>query len=103
MRARIADGVVRFAVLEGAQRGKMMERVLVTGGAGFIGSHTVDLALENGYKVRILDNLQPRVHPGGKPNYIPSDVEFIVGDVRNHKDMVRALEGVQYVFHWNGS
>lgn len=76
-----------------------MEKVLVTGGAGLIGSHTVDLALEKGYDVRILDNLQPRVHPAGKPKYVPPDVDFIVGDVRNREDMAKALEGVQYVFH----
>ena len=46
-----------------------MSRVLVTGGAGFIGSHTVDLLLERGYHVRIIDSLQPRVHPNGKPSY----------------------------------
>jgi dTDP-L-rhamnose 4-epimerase len=52
-------------------------RVLVTGGAGFIGSHTVDLLLEKGYEVRILDNLQPRVHPRGKPAWVPAEAEFI--------------------------
>ncbi len=76
-----------------------MKRVLVTGGAGFIGSHTVDLLLENGYEVRIIDSLQPRVHPRGKPAYIPDDVEFIKGDVANRADMERALEGMDYVFH----
>jgi dTDP-L-rhamnose 4-epimerase len=76
-----------------------MTRVLVTGGAGFIGSHTVDLLLEKGYEVRILDNLQPRVHPQGKPPWVPKEAEFIQGDVANPADMARALEGVDYVFH----
>jgi len=50
----------------------MKGTVLVTGGAGFIGSHTVDLLLAKGYAVRVLDSLQPRVHPLGKPDYLPS-------------------------------
>ena len=74
-------------------------KVLVTGGAGFIGSHTVDLLLEKGYEVRILDNLQPRVHPRGKPDYVPKEVELIVGDVANPDDLSRALAGVDFVFH----
>ncbi|MDZ7336954.1 MAG: NAD-dependent epimerase/dehydratase family protein [candidate division KSB1 bacterium] len=74
-------------------------RVLVTGGAGFIGSHTIDLLLEKGYEVRILDNLQPRVHPRGKPPWVPKEAEFILGDVANPSDLSRALEGVDYVFH----
>jgi dTDP-L-rhamnose 4-epimerase len=76
-----------------------MSRVLVTGGAGFIGSHTVDLLLERGYEVRIIDSLQPRVHPRGKPAYVPAAAEFIKGDVANRADMERALEGMDYVFH----
>ncbi|MGA3056509.1 MAG: NAD-dependent epimerase/dehydratase family protein [Candidatus Limnocylindrales bacterium] len=76
-----------------------MSLVLVTGGAGFIGSHTVDLLLEKGYEVRIIDSLQPRVHPRGKPTYVPKDIEFIQGDVANRADMERALQGVDYVFH----
>jgi dTDP-L-rhamnose 4-epimerase len=76
-----------------------MPFALVTGGAGFIGSHTVDHLISKGYQVRILDNLQPRVHPCGRPNYIPTDADFIVGDVSNRSDMVRALEGVDCVFH----
>ena len=58
-------------------------RVLVTGGAGFIGSHTVDALLEKGHEVRILDNLQKPVHLKGKPEWIPEDAEFILGDVRD--------------------
>ena len=74
-------------------------RVLITGGAGFIGSWTVDLLLERGYSVRILDSLQPRVHPNGKPAWVPGDAEFILGDVANPSDLSRALEGVDYVLH----
>ena len=74
-------------------------KALVTGGAGFIGSHTVDLLLARGYEVRILDNLQPRVHPRGKPPWVPKEAEFIQGDVANPADLARALQGVDYVFH----
>ncbi len=76
-----------------------MEKVLVTGGAGFIGSHTVDRLLKIGYEVRILDNLQKPVHLKGKPSYIPQDAEFILGDVRDRETIEKALEGVDYVFH----
>jgi dTDP-L-rhamnose 4-epimerase len=77
----------------------MKGKVLVTGGAGFIGSHTVDLLLERGYDVRILDSLQPRVHPRGKPDYLPREAEFIEGDVANRADLDRTLAGVQRVIH----
>jgi dTDP-L-rhamnose 4-epimerase len=76
-----------------------VKKILVTGGAGFIGSHTVDLLLERGYDVRILDNLQPRVHPRGKPDYLPREAEFIQGDVANRGDLGRALKGVSKVIH----
>ena len=76
-----------------------MPRVLVTGGAGFIGSHTVDHLLASGYEVRILDNLEPRVHPLGAPGYLPSEAEFLIGDVADRSTMERALDGVDYVMH----
>ena len=76
-----------------------MKRVLVTGGAGFIGSNTVDLLLEKGYQVRILDSLQERVHPHGWPSYIPAGVERIRGDVCKRQDWERALEGIEGIFH----
>ncbi len=75
------------------------DQILVTGGAGFIGSHTVDLLLEHGYRIRVLDNLQQRVHPSGKPTWVPREAEFIQGDVANPKDLARALESVDAVFH----
>jgi dTDP-L-rhamnose 4-epimerase len=76
-----------------------MELVLVTGGAGFIGSHTVDRLLTLGYRVRILDNLQKPVHLKGKPGYIPKEAEFILGDIRDKETVRNALQGADYVFH----
>lgn len=76
-------------------------RVLVTGGAGFIGSHTVDLLLKEGHQVRILDSLTPPVHLDGQlPAYVPREVEFIRGDVRDKAAWERALEGIEIVFHF---
>jgi len=77
----------------------MKPRVLVTGGAGFIGSHTVDQLLEKGYNVRILDSLQPRVHPNGKPPWVSPEAEFQIGDVANFDDLSSALEGCEFVMH----
>jgi dTDP-L-rhamnose 4-epimerase len=74
-------------------------KALVTGGAGFIGSHIADALLQRGYQVRVLDNLQPRVHPRGKPDYVSPEIEFIHGDVRDKRAMERALAGVAVVFH----
>lgn len=74
-------------------------RALVTGGAGFIGSHIADRLLAEGLEVRILDNLQPRVHPHGKPAHVPAAAEFIVGDVRDKTSLRDALRGVDVVFH----
>ncbi len=74
-------------------------RVLVTGGAGFIGSHTAESLLARGYEVRILDGLQPRVHPHGWPRYLPPEIERLEGDVRDPRIWRRALEGVQVVYH----
>src|SRR5262249_37477106 len=80
-------------------RWSSMSKILVTGGAGFIGSHTVDLLLERGYDVRILDNLQSRVHPKGKPDYLPVAAEFIQGDVTNRAALDLALRGIKKVIH----
>jgi dTDP-L-rhamnose 4-epimerase len=77
-----------------------MALVLVTGGAGFIGSHTVDKLLSLGYDVRILDNLQKPVHLKGKPSYLPKEAEFILGDVRDKDTVTKALKDVEYIFHF---
>jgi dTDP-L-rhamnose 4-epimerase len=74
-------------------------RILITGGAGFIGSHIVDRFLREGWSVRVMDSLQLRVHPEGVPKYIPKEVEFFRGDVTQRKDWERALEDVDIVSH----
>ena len=74
-------------------------RIMVTGGAGFIGSHTVDALVENGYSVRVLDNLQKPVHLKGVPKYINPGAEYIWGDVRVKKDVEKALENIDAVIH----
>ena len=76
-------------------------KVLVTGGAGFVGSHTVDGLLQKGHSVRILDNLEPQVHGHEQktPPYLNKNAEFIRGDIRNEEDVKKALDGVQIVFH----
>jgi dTDP-L-rhamnose 4-epimerase len=76
-------------------------RILVTGGAGFIGSHLVDALLAQGHQVRVLDNLDPQVHgpKGVEPPYLDPECEFIRGDVRDRDMVDRALDGIQAVYH----
>lgn len=76
-------------------------KVLITGGAGFVGSHTADALLNKGYQVRILDNLTPQVHGSGGqlPGYLSREVEFIHGDVRDRQAVIKALQGVGAVYH----
>lgn len=76
-----------------------MKRILITGGAGFIGSNLVEHFLNKGYQVRVLDNFATGhrhniAHHLGNPNF-----ELIEGDIRNNADCVRAVEGVEYVLH----
>jgi dTDP-L-rhamnose 4-epimerase len=76
-----------------------MKKVLVTGGAGFIGSHLVDRFLQEGFQVRVLDNLDPKVHPYGRPSYVPSTVEFIEGSLTDREVLSNALRGVDVISH----
>jgi len=73
-------------------------RILITGAAGFIGSHVADAALAAGHEVRGLDSLAPAVHDG-KPGYWPGDAELIVADIRDRVAVSRALDGVEAVCH----
>jgi dTDP-L-rhamnose 4-epimerase len=72
--------------------------ILVTGGAGFIGSHIVDALLEEGHEVRVLDALHPLAHDGA-PDYLPDDAEVVIGDVRDPDVLDRCLTGVDAVCH----
>jgi dTDP-L-rhamnose 4-epimerase len=76
-----------------------MKRALVTGGAGLIGSHVADLLRSEGWRVRVLDNLEPQTHRHGKPAWISNDVEFIEGDVADRDTITAALEDIDVVFH----
>lgn len=80
----------------------MKKKVLITGGAGFIGSHLADELLNFGYEVRALDNLSEQVHGPGqlRPDYLNPEVELIVGDVRDKSKVKEALQGVHAVFHF---
>ena len=71
----------------------------MTGGAGLIGSHLVDLLLGEGYSVRILDNLEPNTHRNGRPAWINSEAEFVESDIRDRATVTAALAGVDVVFH----
>jgi dTDP-L-rhamnose 4-epimerase len=80
----------------------LAKRILITGGAGFIGSHLADELLRSGYSVRVLDNLSPQVHGphARRPGYLSADAELIEGDVRNSAAVKVALKGVDAVYHF---
>jgi len=75
------------------------KRALVTGGAGLIGSHIVDLLVQEGWQVRILDNLEPQTHKNGKPEWINPVAEFRQGNVQDYETMHSALTDIDIVFH----
>ena len=75
------------------------KRALITGGAGLIGSHIADLLQREGWRVRILDNLEPQTHRRGKPAWIGNDVEFIEGDVVDRETITSAMNDIDVVFH----
>src|ERR1051326_7768899 len=77
----------------------MVRRVLVTGGAGFVGSHLTDALLDRGIDVRIYDNLSEQVHAAGIPDYLPRDIEVVRADMRDVEKLREALHGVDVVFH----
>lgn len=76
-----------------------MSNILVTGGAGFIGSHIVDALIERGHRVRVLDALVDQVHGNSGPQYVNRRAEFLQGDICDAELVDRALEGVEVVYH----
>jgi len=79
----------------------MNKKVLVTGGAGFIGSHTVDALIERGDTVRVFDNLNSQVHGplAEKPLYLHEGAEFVQGDMRDRDSLRKAIEGMDIIIH----
>lgn len=79
----------------------MSEKVLITGGCGFVGSHLADEYLKQGFHVRVLDNLDPMVHGDldDVPSYLNKEIEFVRGDIRDTNLLSRCLEGISVVSH----
>jgi dTDP-L-rhamnose 4-epimerase len=77
----------------------MSRNILVTGGAGFVGSHLADALLAVGHNVRVFDNLTPQVHGAAPLAYLAKEVEFISGDMRDKDALHRALDGIEVIFH----
>lgn len=91
---------VAHAAPRGHGRQGLAERILITGGAGFIGRHLARLLLSEGHRVRILDSLIPQVHGGdARPRDMPADAELLVGDVRDATAVRRAVSGIDKVVH----
>jgi len=80
---------------------KAKEKVLVTGGAGFIGSHTADLLIEHGYHVTLLDNLEPQVHGETEepPDYVNNNATFVYGDIRDRELLKKVILEFNAVIH----
>src|ERR1051325_6816843 len=79
----------------------MQKHILITGGAGFIGSHVANELLSRGYRIRVLDSLVPQVHGAERqrPAYLSPEVELIVGDIRDPSAVGRALQQIDAVVH----
>lgn len=75
------------------------KNVLVTGGAGFIGSFLVDELVKKGHRARIFDNLEQQVHQGKRPNYLNKNAQFVKGDVRDYEALKKAVKGIEVIFH----
>ena len=82
-----------------AAKKRMAQTILITGGAGFVGSFVADELLSHGYRVRALDCLDSQVHADGRPDYLSGEVELFDGDIRDPSVVRRALDGVDGVFH----
>ncbi|MCX5701428.1 MAG: NAD-dependent epimerase/dehydratase family protein [Candidatus Omnitrophica bacterium] len=73
--------------------------ILVTGGAGFIGSHLVDRLIALGHRVTVIDSLEKQVHLGKRPVYLNKEAQYIFGDIANHKNLKKGLKKIDVIFH----
>ena len=80
----------------------MGNKVLITGGAGFVGAHVANELLATGYEVRALDSFHPQVHgrEERRPDYLNKEVELVIGDVRDPRAIESCLKGVDAVYHF---
>jgi dTDP-L-rhamnose 4-epimerase len=81
----------------------MGKKILITGGAGFVGSHLADALLKQGDEVRVFDNLTPQVHGKGIPEYLAGDVHFLIGDLRDPDAVRDAVTDVDVIFHFGAA
>jgi dTDP-L-rhamnose 4-epimerase len=81
----------------------MAKRILITGGAGFVGSHLADALLEQGHEVRVFDNLTPQVHGNGMPEYLAGQVNFVEGDLRDLDAVRDAVRDIDVIFHFGAA
>ena len=77
----------------------MTKRVLITGGAGFVGSYLADALLKRGHFVRVYDSLSAQVHPRGIPDYLAGEIELVRGDVRDMENLREAVRGIDVIYH----
>src|SRR5579884_1006237 len=77
----------------------MAKRILITGGAGFVGSHLADALLQQGHEVRVYDNLTPQVHTNGLPTYLAGEVNLVQGDMRDIDTLREAVRDIDVVYH----
>jgi dTDP-L-rhamnose 4-epimerase len=81
----------------------MAKRILITGGAGFVGSHLADALLKRRHEVRIFDNLTPQVHPSGLPDYLAGEVNLVEGDLRDFDAVRDAIRDIDVIFHFGAA
>jgi len=81
----------------------MAKRILITGGAGFVGSHLADELLRLGHEVRVFDNLAPQVHERGLPEYLAGEVNFVPGELRDLDAVRDAVRNVDVIYHFGAA
>jgi dTDP-L-rhamnose 4-epimerase len=81
----------------------MKKRILITGGAGFVGSHLADALIARGHEVRVFDNLTRQVHENGMPEHLAGEVNFVEGDLRDIAAIREAIRNIDVIFHFGAA